>query len=246
MRFRKRAETGADVVSEVDPVVVEILAAPVHGEGVALEAVRKAGGDERVEKAAAAAARALDALREAFGGELPDDVAKAVRDQLRGAPTKLRPIARMGEDDLLEHEADDGEDGDGVSDADEVLKAESTPGAGWIEVAKIEREASDALSERTLEIRVASLRREHPNMTREQAVAKALDDDPSLYTSLRRVALRKQGVDVDPIGYEPPALDRGLEVAAAEIRKANPELTEAQSVAKALEDNPALYERSTQ
>lgn len=111
-----KAETG-----DVDRDLVTILAAPATGEAELLDVVRKSGGDETVEKAAAAVARITGALREAYGdGGIPAEVLKAMTD---GA---------VDEDDLdLDNENfEDDEDVDlakaDVHAGEEIFKADFT------------------------------------------------------------------------------------------------------------------------
>jgi hypothetical protein len=67
---------------EVDQVLVDALAVPAEREADLLEAVRKAGGDEELQKAAAAYARVGEAIRESFGDDgIPEPVLKAMRKQ---------------------------------------------------------------------------------------------------------------------------------------------------------------------
>lgn len=68
---------------EIDSDLAEVLAAPSAHESVLLDAVRKAGGDESVEKAAAGFARLGAALTDAFGKDgVPADVLKAMQAQM--------------------------------------------------------------------------------------------------------------------------------------------------------------------
>lgn len=68
---------------EVDTDVVEILSEPVAKEAALLDVVRETGGDESVAKAAAAAARTVTALNEAYADATPEQkaaIAKAMSD----------------------------------------------------------------------------------------------------------------------------------------------------------------------
>jgi hypothetical protein len=109
----------------------------------------------------------------------------------------------------------------------------------WNDVAKIYREENDRHAERDLDIAAAAIRRREPSLSKEQAVAKALENDPALYASMRRQHLQKAGYPID----EAPELDPRLERAAAALRKADGSLSEEQAVAKALENDPTLYDR---
>ena len=76
----KRRFLLAKAEGELDPDIAEIFAAPVEKEAALLDVIREAGGDESVEKAAAAFARARAALTDAYGGKLPAAVAKEMAD----------------------------------------------------------------------------------------------------------------------------------------------------------------------
>ena len=95
---------------DLDEVVAEILAAPAAHESALLDAVRKTGGDESVEKAAAAFARAGAALADAYG-QLPGEVVKA--------------MSRAMRDDMLDEDAGDDGDGDEPDDDDTVEMAKA-------------------------------------------------------------------------------------------------------------------------
>jgi len=88
---------------ELDGVIADVLAAPSAHESVLLDAVRKTGGDESVEKAAAAFARAGAALTDAYGDNLPDEVRKAM-------------------DKQTADDGDDPDDGANGSDDDETIE----------------------------------------------------------------------------------------------------------------------------
>lgn len=92
----------------------------------------------------------------------------------------------------------------------------------------------------------ARLRKAYPSLSKPQAVAKAMENDPELYKSYARDHARKQGwLDDDPQTVK-KAEDAYaiLEEAAKPYRQADPSLTREQAIAKALENDSSLYTRT--
>lgn len=101
-----KADTG-----ELDRELLPILAAPSDHEVELLDAIRKSGGDESVEKAAAAYSRLGAALRDAYGeAGVPDEVLKAARKQ------------------LVEEDQEDLDNGAADDDETELSKADAAAG----------------------------------------------------------------------------------------------------------------------
>ena len=90
------------------------------------------------------------------------------------------------------------------------------------------------------------VRRREPDLTAAQAFTKALQEDPDLYAAYQRDELRKSG-HLHDSGRDieaAQAVEDNLDEAAAELRRADPMMTKAQSIATALRLDPTLYERS--
>jgi len=218
---------------ELDPVIAEVLAAPVAKERALLDAVRASGGDESVEKAAAGAARCLDAVRDAYGGELPETVRKAAED-LAGTPSKLTPApapasVAQEEKTVTKHRS-----------GSEILR----------DVERFAKETEryhDERAEQRIEAAAERVRKASGyRLSKAQAAAKALEDDPELYASYHRHQLRKSGaLDDHPNGLEKAdGMQTALDRAADAVLAREPNLTHAQAVTKALEENPRLYEEA--
>lgn len=108
----------AKSAEEVDADITALLAEPGTREGALLDAVRKAGGDESVEKAAAGYARLAEGLREAFGADgIPAEVLKAMQSQLNDD---------MNDDDLEDGELNEDDVEKALAKLEEVAKADFT------------------------------------------------------------------------------------------------------------------------
>lgn len=136
-------------------------------------------------------------------------------------------------------------------DGDAVKKAAPKPTRTADEIlwdAQMLRKSNERGDDMAAESRLAkaaeAVRRREPGLSKAQAFAKATNENPDLYAGIQRQRLRVQGFLNDSPAALTKARDAGpskLEAAAVEIRKADPTLTEAQSVAKALDLNPDLY-----
>jgi hypothetical protein len=242
--FRSRLER-----AKPDETIAKILDEPAEREGALLDAVRKAGGDEGVLLAAAAYSRVSEALREAFGTDgIPDLVAKAMSDQSakdddeksisksaeerervadRARRTNER-IQRCATRAELEKAEEDRCEGMSAGErADEALR-----------ILKDVEVLSDRQADKLIDDAAKRIRKRDPSLTEAQAFVKALDEDPTLYEASRRHQLRAQGALTDE---DTSDADAKLDAAAAELRKADPALTEPQAIAKALENDPSLY-----
>src|SRR5579872_632842 len=73
----------SDDGAQVTDTLAAVLAAIAPTEAPLLDAVEKAGGDESVVEAAAAFARAGAALTDAFDGNIPTEVAKAMNQAMQ-------------------------------------------------------------------------------------------------------------------------------------------------------------------
>jgi len=93
-------------------------------------------------------------------------------------------------------------------------------------------------AESAIDVAAAQVRKVHPELTKEQAIAKALENDPSLYTGYHREELQKSGYIDDSLSEKTSRLEK----AGQRLQKADPSLTKEQAVAKALSDDPSLYE----
>ena len=215
----------ADVEYGLDPVVAEILARPARNEGAVLDVVRKSRGDEGCETAAAVMARAAEAVVDAFGGRLPVEVAKAMRaavgfpEPVRKAKSAPAPVEKPK-----------------PRSSDEIT-------AEWQALAKgLERE-NDKQALGDLERAAQRIRKADGSLTREQAFAVALERNPDLYARHLRHVQRTQGLDDRPATLRKAAeAESRIDAAARRLRAADPSLTEAQAVVKALEANPSLYD----
>jgi len=90
------------------------------------------------------------------------------------------------------------------------------------------------------------IRKQEPHLSAAQAFTKAVQSDPALYDAYQRDELRKSGFLSDS-GRDlqaAHAIEDKLDEAAARVLKDEPKLTRAQAIAKALKDDPTLYERS--
>lgn len=131
-----------------------------------------------------------------------------------------------------------------------VTKTKTPRGADEIlaDVVKLEKDSEryfDSRAERDIEAAAERLRKASGyTLGKAEAVAKALEQNPELYASYHRDLMRRQGVLDDrpsAIAKAEKAASR-LEQAGERVRRAHPELTREQAVAKALEDDPSLYE----
>jgi hypothetical protein len=102
---------------------------------------------------------------------------------------------------------------------------------------------NDAHAEEHLDQLVRSIQQRDPLISKSEAVVKAIEENPDVYTRMQRHAWRQAGFLNDTPGQVRKAADssRRLETAAAEIRKLEPHLTEAQAITRALENDPSLY-----
>jgi len=165
--------SGAHVTLDVD--VADMLAAPAPRERELVDAVRKTGGDDaRAELAASMFARGIDALADAYGGRLPDEVAKAIRDAA-GIPAPVRKATPKPVPPEPQKRT-----------ADEVL-------ADVKAFAKSCERMDEMQASWRLEREVRRIRKAHPGTTEAQAYVEALEKDPELYNAARRHELRKQG-----------------------------------------------------
>jgi hypothetical protein len=228
-----RSRITGDAQYELDEEIGKILDEPAPGEGAAVDAVRKSGGDEVVAKAAAVLLRAHAALVDAYGGRLPGDVRKAMGLPPRPKPKpKPKPAPAVAKADREEEFAAI------VRKFEEREKQMGVDG-----LAKADREAADAFDEA-----VALVRKADTTLSREQAFVRVLDERPDLYASVQRAFVAKQAEDAAAV---PPELETivaeqaRLAKAAALMRAApgNEHLTDEQLIAKALDADPTLYGR---
>lgn len=101
---------------------------------------------------------------------------------------------------------------------------------------KRDRIANDGRALDDLERRAEQIRKNERELTKQQAFAKAIREDPELYERHRRHEIRKSGVDVDVdlVPAQPLAHDAAIRARASEISKADESLTPQQAYARAL------------
>jgi hypothetical protein len=218
----------------LDPDVADILAAPVVKEAALLDAVRATGGDESVEKAAAVFARSVDALREAYGGRLPGVVKEFVAENGLGPTSTPETRREAAEKNARIAKA-----------AEEIewqrLKREHQERVGATPFERLEKAGA------ALDAAAAVIRKSDPSLSEAQAITKAYEIEPHLYTRLREAQAEVASYNVVDKGAETRQLLRDdahekLERAAVAIRKAEPSLTREQAYVRALEQNTDLYE----
>lgn len=115
----------------------------------------------------------------------------------------------------------------------------------WEQQLAGEQRANDARAEQDLETLAKQLQRRDPELSHQQAIAKALDENPGLYERAVRHA-RRQANRVDEMAIERgKQADREIEARASElVRKSAQPLQHAQAIARVLEQAPELYARS--
>lgn len=227
MRIRFRKDVPDQ--DELREIAAEVLAAPVAGEHAVLEAVRKAGGDEDVEVVASMVVRSLDAIREAFGGKLPAELRKCMREDL-GLPER-KPQLRV------------------VPTPAPVAKQTPEPsGPGDREtLEETIMKSKDALDHERLEKAAEQIRKADASLTPAQSYARALEQHPEFYEgSMRHDQLQKtewRDGTASVTSPEETAVEKRLSKAADAIRarKGNEKLSRPQAIAKALEEDPTLY-----
>lgn len=228
MRFGFNKAVPEEPEVELDPVVADVLAAPVAGETRLLKALDDAPEELRV--AAAVYARAAEALTEAYGGRLPEPVRKALDEVLGGKP---EPPARPAPAPQRQPAAKGAAVGTEVRL--EMLKAELERGDDWSAERDLERDAEA--------IRKAS----GYTLSRAQSVVAAVERHPELHERARRQQLRRAGyIDDRPAAVAKTLGAENVLFAAADrirSRPGNEGMSREQAVAKALELNPDLYHR---
>jgi hypothetical protein len=240
MRGSRRNRLAKAPDFELDDDIADILSMPAEKEHLFLDAIRKAGGAEDVVKCAAAVARSAQAIRDAFDGEIPVEVQKAMDDAVgeiglprtEAPPSKKKKVTvspKPEDPDMLADAAEEG--------FDEVLKG--------IEI------ATDATAARRLDEAAIRIAKANPDLTKEKAYALAVEQNANDYEGYRRHTLRERG----QLNDSPPTLRErreemrkaregigSLDDVARRLRESDPSLSEAQSIAKALDLHPELYE----
>jgi hypothetical protein len=224
--FRK--VLGPSDEDQLDPFVSYLLAAPVEKEAELLEAVRKSGGDESVAKAVATVVRAADGLREPYGDGFRDAIVKAAIDVIDPKPEPVWKTA--------------------PKPAPQPAKSKRTTDESLAELRRVGKSNEryfDSKAEEDLDRQAERIRRESGyDLSKAQAVVKAIDENADLYEAARRHNLRKAGVlDDHPNTIAKAEADQAaLDRAADKVLAREPDLTRAQAITKALEADPALYE----
>ncbi len=234
--FRKVLGSGdleaGPAAAELDPVIAELFdTPPAAGEDELLDAFARAHGDETVLAAAAMVARAVDALRDAYGGKLPNAVRDALTEIAGLDEPEPAPAEKTGPPVPAQPPAT-------PRSSDEIL-------ADMVDLAKTGERARDATAGELLAKLAENRRRRDPSLTREQAFAKAVEAHPDLYAGTRRHALRRAGALHDSTGdlRGQRETERRLHEAADRVLAREPQLSREQAVARALAENPDLYLR---
>src|SRR5579875_1837569 len=204
--FRKVLGSGdleaGPAAAELDPVIAELFdTPPAAGEDELLDAFARAHGDETVLAAAAMVARAVDALRDAYGGKLPNAVRDALTEIAGLDEPEPAPAAKTGErardataSELLAKLAENRRRRDPSLTREQAFAkaVEAHPDlyAGTRRHAlrragALHDSTGDLRGQRETERRLHEaadrvLARE-PQLSREQAVARALAENPDLY-----------------------------------------------------------------
>lgn len=222
---------------EFDETIAKILDEPTANESEWLDAVQKASADEEVLHAAAAYAR----VREALPAEVlkllepetrtPEERRQLAEDAARANERIQKHYTRIEKERVEKERRANRTVEETLAEFDTVMKS--------IEILEDKR-ALERIDEAA-----ARLRKSDPSLGKSQAVVKAMENDPSLYAAYTRHQGRQQGwLDDSPetIRKEQSAYGE-IETAAAAIKKAHPEMTEAQATEAALRNDPTLYTR---
>lgn len=228
----------------VDALVADVLSVPVSAEDELLSAVRKSGADDSVEVVAIAARRALTALAKAYrdaGRPVPIDVAKALAgdDSVDDGPPPGAWTTYDARRDIIEENAEKRKRKTKKKPTEDEDNAEAT------QFGSLSKEDAasllDAIKDVLPEWAADRVQKEHPDWTREQARSHAYTQDPSLYRrEQERQAARLEKADATA-RVRAARSDRELRGLVADIRKAEPGLSEPQAWKRALDQRPDLY-----
>lgn len=240
-----RKESGEVIAADL----ADRLREPVDGEAELVAALAKTGADEDELDALAGAVRLLDSVGAdvTTSTSTSTSIAKAETPKLTlNSPEERRRLAEEARrtNERIQRFAKEAQ----VKKA-ELAKPKRSAAESLVEVMAIEKSIQvrdDAHAMERLEKSAGHIRRTNPNLSKADAMVKALNDSPEEYAAHVRHQSRQAGfLDDGPDTIrKAAAVESELDRAAQPFLKADPSLSRAQAVVKALHADPTLFERT--